>query len=64
MKVKLYDLLSDKIEEGLGWGIRGIFKHDSRPRTEDELLAATDQIMNEVMNAVCTYLDFTDEHEA
>ena len=64
MKVKLYNLLTDKIELGLGWGIRRLYKYDAEPKTEEQLLAATDQIMNEISNAICEYLNFDDEHEA
>lgn len=63
MKVKLYTLLSDQIEEGLGWGIRRLYKYDDAPKTEEQLLAATDQIMQEITSAICEYLDFGDEHE-
>lgn len=63
MKVKLYDLLSDKIEEGLGWGLQRIYKHDPSPKTEQELIVLSDQIMHEIMNAVCQYLTFDDERE-
>lgn len=63
MRVKLYELLSDQIEEGLGWGIRRVFKHDDAPKTEEQILAATDHIMNEIMIAVGTYLDFSDDDE-
>ena len=64
MKVKLYDLLSDKIEEGLGWGLRRVYKYNDTPKTEDDLLAATDQIMQEIMAAVCQYLTFDHDDEA
>lgn len=63
MRVKLYDLLSDKIEEGLGWGIRRVYKYSDGPKTEDDLLGQTDEIMREIMEAVCQYLDFEDDAE-
>jgi hypothetical protein len=62
MKVNLYALLSDQIEQGLSWGIRRVYKYDDAPKTEDQLIAATDQIMNEIMNKVCEYLTFSDPH--
>jgi hypothetical protein len=62
MKVNLYALLSDKIEEGLGWGIRRVYKHDDAPKTDEQLLAQTDQIMIEIMSAVSQYLVFDDPY--
>ena len=62
MKVNLYALLSDKIEEGLEWGIRRAYKHDESPKTEEQMIAQVDQIMIEIMGAVGTYLTFDDEH--
>lgn len=61
MRVDLYALITDKIEEGLAHGLRRVYKHDSRPRTEDELLAATDTIMQEIAAALCEYLKFSDD---
>lgn len=58
MKVKFYDLLTNQIEEGLGWGIRRLYKYDDAPKTEEQVLAATDQIMHEITNAICQYIDF------
>lgn len=62
MRVDLYALLRDKIEEGLGWGIRHAYKYDSSPKTEEQMLESVERMMDEIMNAVCEYIRFDDDH--
>jgi hypothetical protein len=58
MRVDRYALLRDQIEKGLGWGIRRAYKYDAAPKTEEQMAEQTDQMMHEIMNAVCEYFVF------
>jgi hypothetical protein len=57
MKVKVYNVVSRAVEEGINHGYRRAHKHTDNPG----LAAIKDAIYNEVMNALCDVIDFDEE---
>lgn len=58
IKVRLYDLLSDAVESGVGWGVHYAFKHSGPDLTEDERERLKEQIRQSVMSELCEKIDF------
>jgi hypothetical protein len=54
MKPKIYNILSEAIEEGITLGYRRAHKHVDNP-SEQHIL---DSIHDSIMNQVCEYFDF------
>jgi hypothetical protein len=67
MRVNTYQLLSDKIEEGIRGGLMKCFKRDylmsAHPDGGNLDEAAVEEIHNYVMNAICEYFNWDDECE-
>lgn len=68
MRVNTYQLLSDKIEEGIRGGLikaekRGWLKVEGQPGvvgSNEE--CAVEEIHNYIMNAICEIFNWNDEH--
>jgi len=59
VKVRLYPLVQEAVENGVAYGIRRIFKHrEERVIDEDQLLDASDAIFEAVMNDLCNLIEF------
>lgn len=56
LEIKLYDLISRAVSEGVAMGWRRAHKHDPKP---DELYII-DTIETEVMNALCEVIEFSE----
>ncbi len=54
VKVKLYDILSRYVEEGVRYGISRAYKHTDSPSRE----GIEEAVHNAVMNSICEVLDF------
>jgi hypothetical protein len=63
VKMQTYSIISEAVSTGLGFGLRRIFKHDGSPKTEEQVLAATDWIENEILNALCEVIRFDDGND-
>ena len=61
MRFRAHDLVSRAVEEGLGYGIGRLFKHEDGPFTEDQLRERSEKLYDAVMNALCEILDFDPE---
>ena len=65
MRVRTYQLLRDKIEEGVRSGLVKADKHEQLSLGDDAMGpledAAVDTIMNYVMSSICEYFDWDDE---
>lgn len=57
MKIKVYDLLRDAVENGAAMGVRRAYKHTENP-SQDAIIASVE---NEVMLAIGNIFDFSDE---
>lgn len=61
MRVKIYDLLSDKIEEGIRGGLNKCVKRDYVVVSDFQDENAVEEIHNYIMNAICEVFDWDDE---
>lgn len=57
MRVKVYDLLRDAVENGVAMGVRRAHKHTENPSQD----AIIESVENEVMLAIGIIFDFSDE---
>ena len=57
MKIKMYQLISRAIEEGVDFGWNRAHKHSEKPEKNTVL----DSIHSEVMSQICEVFDFDDE---
>ena len=63
MRFRAYDLVTRAIEDGLGYGIGRLYKHDDRPLTEDQLRERQDTLTLAIQNALSEVIDFDPEPE-
>ena len=57
LKFKAYDLICRAVEDGSAFGVNRAFKHTDNPN-RDEVI---DNVVREVLNAICDIIDFDDE---
>jgi hypothetical protein len=60
MRVRAYEVLRRAVEEGVAYGWRRAHKHTDAPGED----AIVDHVVQGVLNEVCEYFDFDDEHRA
>ena len=65
VRVRLYPLVADAVEQGIALGLRRVFKHRSSTTISlDELLERSETIENEVLSGLCELIDFDpEEHD-
>lgn len=61
MKIKAYSIISRAVEEGVSYGITRLFKHSAPLMTEAGMRGNAEVIENEVLNALCEFIDFDDD---
>lgn len=60
LRVNVYAVLSDCVEEGIGRGLNRADKHAVDPLTEEQRARLLDIVENTVMAAICEKFDFPD----
>lgn len=61
VRMQTYSIISDAVERGLAFGLRRLFKHDSAPKTEAQVLEQLERVQHEVMLALDEVIDWQDE---
>ena len=61
MRFRAYDLVTRAVEDGLGYGIGRLFKHEDGPFTEDQLRERQETLIMAIQNALCEVIDFDPE---
>lgn len=59
-KLNTYRIISDAVEHGLGFALNRLEDHGVEI-SEEQRLAATEPMMNELMLAICDVIDFGDD---
>lgn len=54
MRFRIYDLISEAVDTGIGFGVNRSFKHSDKPTME----AIKNNVQNEVMLALGNVIDF------
>ena len=58
VRVDAYGVISRAVEEGLGYGIGRLYKHDDAALTEDDLRERRGILYDAITNALCEVLKF------
>jgi hypothetical protein len=61
MRFRAYDLVTRAVEDGLGYGIGRLFKHEDGPFTEAQLRERIETLHLAITNALCEVIDFDPE---
>lgn len=63
LRVRAYPVLGQAVEDGVGWGWMHAYKHRDDEPAEAVRDAVCNQIVEDVMSAVCEAFDFPDDSE-
>ena len=61
MRFRAYDLVTRAIEDGLGYGIGRLFKHEDGPFDEAQLRERQETLILAIQNALGEVIDFDPE---
>jgi hypothetical protein len=62
MRFKSYTLVTQAVEDGLGYGIGRLYKHEDGPFTEADIRERQDTLLSAIMGSLCEIIDFDPEH--